>query len=78
MQNSLSLIIQGQEQPIHDVNRISGRGKLVRHSGHGIVFLRALNDLIDEARLIGPKNPGKADYKIIRGNLQNLILASEL
>src|SRR6266850_2898721 len=61
MQNAVRVFVDGQTQPTRHIDGEGRRRKFVGYSRDHIVLARTLNDLIDKARFIRPKNPGKTN-----------------
>src|SRR5260370_42286280 len=78
MQNAVRVFVDGQTQPTRYIDGVGRRRKFVGYSRDYIVFASTLNDLINKARFIRSEDPGKTNYQMTRGNLQNAALPFQL
>src|SRR6266480_7216056 len=62
MQNAVRVFVDGQTQPTRCIDGVGRRRKFVGYGCDDIVLPGTLNDLIDKARFIRSKDPGKTNY----------------
>src|SRR6266404_9347948 len=64
MQNVVRVFVDGQTQPTRYIDGVGRRRKFVGYGCDHIVLASTLNDLIDKARFIPTKDPGKTNHEV--------------
>src|SRR6478735_11776551 len=71
MQNAVRVFFDDQPQPTRHIDGEGRRREFVGYGCDHIVLASTLNDLIDKARFIRSEDPGKTNYQMLRGDLQD-------